>query len=94
LKKLTRPITDDTICALTVVLFLANLAFHEYGSDIRRNIKYPDSLSINAAIFASVVLVSRLETNLHVFGFMAFAVEWFALFPMLRRQVKVIWAFL
>ncbi|KAF9570871.1 hypothetical protein EC968_001310 [Mortierella alpina] len=88
LKTLTVTTSPDTIWALTVILFLANLSFHDYGSDNRRNIKYPGSLSTNAAIFASVVLASRFETNLHVFGLMAFAVEWFALFPMLRRQVR------
>jgi len=89
LKTLTEETSKDTIWALTVILFLANLAFHDYGSGNRRNIKYPGSLSTNAAIFASVVLASRFKTNLHVFGLMSFAVEWFALFPMLRRQVKV-----
>ncbi|KAG0019368.1 hypothetical protein BGZ80_005926 [Entomortierella chlamydospora] len=90
LKTLTEKTSEDTIWALTVILFLANLAFHDYGSGNRRNIKYPGSLSTNAAIFASVVLASRLKTNLHVFGLMSFAVEWFALFPMLRRQVRSI----
>ncbi|KAF9384474.1 hypothetical protein CPB97_005655 [Podila verticillata] len=90
LKTLTEKTSEDTIWALTVILFLANLAFHDYGSGNRRNIKYPGSLSTNAAIFASVVLASRFKTNLHVFGLMSFAVEWFALFPMLRRQVRSI----
>ncbi|KAG0200617.1 hypothetical protein BGX28_006349 [Mortierella sp. GBA30] len=90
LKTLTDQTSDDTIWALTVLLFLANLAFHDYGSGNRRNIKYPGSLSTNAAIFASVVLASRFKMHMHVFGLMSFAVEWFALFPMLRRQVKSI----
>lgn len=89
LKTLTEKTSLDTIWALTVILFLANLAFHDYGSGNRRNIKYPGSLSTNAAIFASVVLASRFKTNLHVFGLMSFAVQWFALFPMLRRQIRV-----
>ncbi|KAF9578813.1 hypothetical protein BGW38_005219 [Lunasporangiospora selenospora] len=88
LKTLTETTSEDTIWALTVILFLANLAFHDYGSGNRRNIKYPGSLSTNAAIFASVVLASRFPTNIHVFSLMSFAVEWFALFPMLRRQVR------
>ncbi|KAF9161635.1 hypothetical protein DFQ26_004363 [Actinomortierella ambigua] len=88
LKTLTEKTSEDTIWALTVILFLANLAFHDYGSGNRKNIKYPGSLSTNAAIFASVVLASRFKTNLEVFSLMSFAVEWFALFPMLRRQIK------
>ncbi|KAK3847414.1 MAG: phosphatidylinositol N-acetylglucosaminyltransferase subunit C [Linnemannia gamsii] len=90
LKTLTEKTSEDTIWALTVILFLANLAFHDYGSGNQRNIKYPGSLSTNAAIFASVVLASRFKTNMHVFGLMSFAVQWFALFPMLRRQIRSI----
>lgn len=90
LSTLTLTTTKDTIWALSTILFIANLAFHNYDSDSRGSIKHPGSLSTNAVIFASVVLASRLETNLHVFGLMAFAVQWFALFPMVRRQVKIV----
>ncbi|RUS22824.1 phosphatidylinositol N-acetylglucosaminyltransferase-domain-containing protein [Endogone sp. FLAS-F59071] len=89
LKTLTKDTSSDTIWALTVCLFLANMLFHDYGSNNRTNIKFPGSLSTNAAIFASVLLASRLDTNSHVFGLMSFAVEWFALFPIFRRYLKV-----
>ncbi|RHZ61255.1 hypothetical protein Glove_349g102 [Diversispora epigaea] len=91
LKTLTRTISDDTIWALTVILFLANMLFHDYGSDNRTNIKFPGSLSTNAAIFASVLLASRFPphtSNSLVSGLMSFAVEWFALFPIFRRYIK------
>jgi Phosphatidylinositol N-acetylglucosaminyltransferase len=51
--------------------------------------RFPGSLSTNAAIFASVMLASRLQTNMGVFGLTAFAVEWFALFPIFRRHLQV-----
>jgi hypothetical protein len=51
-------------------------------------------LSTNAAIFASVLLASRLDTNFDVFGLLSFAVEWFSLFPIFRRHLKVIIFFL
>ncbi|RUP11995.1 phosphatidylinositol N-acetylglucosaminyltransferase-domain-containing protein [Jimgerdemannia flammicorona] len=92
LKTLTKDTSDDTIWALTVCLFMANMLFHDYGSNNRTNIKFPGSVSTNAAIFASVLLASRLGrlgTNSHVFGLMSFAVEWFALFPIFRRYLKV-----
>ncbi|CAJ0758175.1 16228_t:CDS:10 [Entrophospora sp. SA101] len=89
LKTLTIDTSEDTIWALTVILFLANMMFHDYGSENRTNIKFPGSLSTNAAIFASVLLASRLTLNSHVFGLMLFAVEWFALFPIFRRYIKV-----
>ncbi|CAG8532989.1 4648_t:CDS:2, partial [Racocetra persica] len=75
LKTLTKDTSSDTIWALTVILFLANMLFHDYGSENRTNIKFPGSVSTNAAIFASVLLASRLEVNSHVFGLMLFAVE-------------------
>lgn len=50
--------------------------------------RIPGSLSTNAAIFASVLLASRLDTNVDVFGLLSFAVEWFSLFPIFRRHLK------
>ncbi|RCH86281.1 hypothetical protein CU098_009549, partial [Rhizopus stolonifer] len=85
LKTLTSQISDDTIYALTVCCFLANILFHDYTTQV----KIPGSLSTNAAIFASVLLASRLDTNVDVFAFLSFAVEWFSLFPIFRRQSKV-----
>ena len=56
------------------------------GGYVRR---FPGSLSLNAAIFASVMLASRLQSLLDVFAFLAFAMEWFAVFPMFRQRLKV-----
>ena len=39
LKTLTKDTSSDTIWALTVILFLANMLFHDYGSENRTNIK-------------------------------------------------------
>ncbi|KAI8988785.1 phosphatidylinositol N-acetylglucosaminyltransferase subunit C [Pilobolus umbonatus] len=88
LKTLTSQISDDTIWALTVCCFLANILFHDYQSKTSNNIKISGSLSTNAAVFASVLLASRLNTNLDVFGLLSFAVEWFSLFPIFRRHLK------
>ncbi|KAG9320019.1 hypothetical protein KVV02_002071 [Mortierella alpina] len=90
LQTLTLDTTEDTVWALSAFLFLVNLAFHDFDSDSRVNIRHPGSLSTNAAIFASAVLASKLATHMHVFGLLVFAVQWFALFPMVRRQVKII----
>jgi hypothetical protein len=60
-----------------------------YKVIIPSNFRFPGSLSTNAAIFASVMLASRLQTNMGVFGLTAFAVEWFALFPIFRRHLQV-----
>ncbi|KAI8365225.1 phosphatidylinositol N-acetylglucosaminyltransferase subunit C [Radiomyces spectabilis] len=88
LKTLTSQTSDDTIWALTVCCFLANVLFHDYVAQSRIRVKIPGSLSTNAAIFASVLLASRLDTNLDVFSLLSFAVEWFALFPIFRRHLQ------
>lgn len=105
LKTLTSQTSYDTIWAMTVYCFLANVLSHDYAAESRTRVKYvgtlhdrvtysffnriPGSLSTNAAIFASVLLASRLGTNLDVFGLLSFAVEWFALFPIFRRHLQV-----
>ncbi|KAI9268439.1 phosphatidylinositol N-acetylglucosaminyltransferase subunit C [Helicostylum pulchrum] len=89
LKTLTSQTSDDTIWALTVCCFLANVLFHDYTTQAN-SIKIPGSLSTNAAIFASVLLASRLDTNIDVFGLLSFAVEWFSLFPIFRRHLRVL----
>lgn len=49
------------------------------------------SASLNASIFASVCLASRLPSSWHVFATVTFAMQLFALFPSLRRQLKVLY---
>jgi phosphatidylinositol N-acetylglucosaminyltransferase subunit C len=45
---------------------------------------------MNAAISASVVLASRLPDDLSVFALILFAVQLFALYPILRRRLQVL----
>jgi phosphatidylinositol glycan class C protein len=49
---------------------------------------------MNAAISSSVVLASRLSDDLAVFALILFAVQAFALFPMLRQRLQVTFAFI
>lgn len=42
------------------------------------------TLSLNAAIFAAVLLASRLQSNEKVFGLVLFALELFAFLPLAR----------
>jgi len=44
--------------------------------------------SLNAAIFASVLLASRLCSNLEVFALVFFSFQLFALFPILRHSLR------
>jgi phosphatidylinositol glycan class C protein len=52
--------------------------------------RFSAPVSLNAAIFASIMLGSRLQTSFHVFTLLIFAIELFALFPILRHHLKVI----
>ena len=46
-------------------------------------------MSLNAAIFAAVLLASRLPSSAHVFVFVALAIQLFAIFPILRDFLRV-----
>lgn len=53
--------------------------------------RVPGALSLNAAIFASVCLASRLHTTWHAFATVTFSFKLFALWPVLRRRLQVLW---
>ncbi|KAJ1937394.1 glycosylphosphatidylinositol anchor biosynthesis [Kickxella alabastrina] len=88
LRTLTEDTSSDTIWAMTVIFFCVNLAFHDYSTGNLTNIRFPGSVSLNAAVLGSVLLASQLNSNLSVFAFLAFALKWFALFPIFRRYLK------
>ncbi|KAJ2474012.1 glycosylphosphatidylinositol anchor biosynthesis [Coemansia sp. RSA 2322] len=88
LRTLTEDTSSDTIWAMTVIFFSVNLAFHDYSTGNLTNIRFPGSVSLNAAVLASVLLASQLNSNLSVFAFLSFALKWFALFPIFRRYLK------
>ena len=86
LRSLTESISSDSIWAISSWLFVANCLSFDYGSGV--TIKFPASLSTNAAIMASVVLASRLPTTTHVFSLVLFSIEVFGLFPVFRRYLR------
>ncbi|KAJ2129112.1 glycosylphosphatidylinositol anchor biosynthesis [Coemansia sp. RSA 1807] len=88
LRTLTGDTSSDTIWAMTVIFFFVNLAFHDYSTGNLTNIRFPGSVSLNAAVLGSVLLASQLDSNLSVFAFLTFALKWFALFPIFRRYLK------
>ncbi|XP_041369120.1 phosphatidylinositol N-acetylglucosaminyltransferase subunit C-like [Gigantopelta aegis] len=85
LVSLTETISTDTIYAMTTVMLLANLLFHDYGASAAM---VSGALSLNAATFASVCLASRLNTTWHAFATVTFSFELFALWPVLRHKLK------
>mmetsp|Transcript_1508 Transcript_1508/g.3174 ORF Transcript_1508/g.3174 Transcript_1508/m.3174 type:complete len:334 (+) Transcript_1508:306-1307(+) len=88
LQTLTYSISDDTIIAMVVISFLAHLVLHDYSFMCSVTDKLVGSTGLGAAVFASVLLASRLPCATLVFVLMLYALEMFLLFPYLRRDVR------
>ncbi|XP_070795280.1 phosphatidylinositol N-acetylglucosaminyltransferase subunit C-like [Pituophis catenifer annectens] len=85
LKTLTESISTDTIYAMSALMLLGHLIFYDYGANAAI---VSSTLSLNMAIFASVCLASRLPWSLHAFVMVTFAIQIFALWPMLQKKLK------
>ncbi|KAM6262483.1 phosphatidylinositol N-acetylglucosaminyltransferase subunit C [Porphyrio hochstetteri] len=85
LKTLTESISTDTIYAMSALMLLGHLIFFDYGANAAI---VSSTLSLNMAIFASVCLASRLPRSLHAFVMVTFAMQIFALWPMLQKKLK------
>lgn len=86
LKSLTQSTSEDSIWALSSWLLILNVFTFDYGAG--PEVKFPASLSTNAALMASTVLASRLPTTTHVFSLTLFSIEVFGLFPVFRRHLR------
>lgn len=86
LKSLTESTTSDSIWAMTAWLMGINVFFFDYSGGV--GVKFPASLSTNAALMASTVLASRLPSTTHVFSLTLFSIEVFGLFPVFRRHLR------
>ncbi|XP_012943781.1 phosphatidylinositol N-acetylglucosaminyltransferase subunit C [Aplysia californica] len=85
LASLTETISTDTIYAMTALMFAGYLLFYNYHTldgDV------PGAVSLNAAVFASVCLASRLHTAWHAFTTVTISFEMFALWPILQNTLK------
>eukprot|EP01104_Vermistella_antarctica_P016094 TRINITY_DN5417_c0_g1_i1.p1 TRINITY_DN5417_c0_g1~~TRINITY_DN5417_c0_g1_i1.p1 ORF type:complete len:362 (+),score=93.53 TRINITY_DN5417_c0_g1_i1:226-1311(+) len=88
LRTLTNSFSDDTIWVLTIILLLIHLFFHDYSYSYTSITRFMAPASLNAAVFASVLLGSRLPSNLHVFALIFFAIELFVFAPHIRDYIK------
>ena len=77
LRTLTESTTSDSIWALAAVLFFVHLALADYERTAQAK-KLSSTLSFNAAMSASVVLASRLDSDSHTFTLLALAIVLFA----------------
>ncbi|KAM9761480.1 phosphatidylinositol N-acetylglucosaminyltransferase subunit C isoform 1-T2 [Menidia menidia] len=83
LKTLTESVSTDTVYAMSAVMLLAHLLSFPYSQP-----SPPGSLSLNAALFASVCLASRLPGALHTFAMLSCALLVFALWPCLLQRMR------
>ncbi|KAF9013492.1 phosphatidylinositol N-acetylglucosaminyltransferase [Cyathus striatus] len=91
LRTLTAATSSDSIWALSAVLFALNAILADYSSSTVNGVgpePLTSVLSMNAAISSSVVLASRLSSDIAVFALVLFAVQAFALFPIFRRRLE------
>ncbi|XP_030628676.1 phosphatidylinositol N-acetylglucosaminyltransferase subunit C [Chanos chanos] len=83
LKTLTESVSTDTVYAMSALMFLAHLVSFPYAQP-----SPPGSLSLNAALFGSVCLASRLPGALHTFTMLTCALLVFALWPCLLHRLR------
>lgn len=83
LHTLTFSISTDTIYSTTFVVMLVHLIFFDYGLDAYM---VSNAISLNAAIFATICLSSRLATTFHSFVLLTVAVKCFVLLPVFLRH--------
>nr|XP_029542882.1 phosphatidylinositol N-acetylglucosaminyltransferase subunit C [Oncorhynchus nerka] len=98
LRTLTESVCTDTVYAMTALMLLAHLVAFPYAQP-----SPPGSLSLNAALFASVCLASRLPgdlhtsggldsssspSSLHTFTMLCWALLVFALWPCLLQRLR------
>lgn len=84
LHTLTDTISTDSIYTMAFLMLLVHLIFFDYGVDVAI---ISNSLSLSAAIFASICLASRLASAHHAFVLLTIAIECFLLFPTLRKHL-------
>lgn len=82
LHTLTDTISTDTIHTMAFLMFIVHLVFFDYGVPAAIVSK---SVSLSAAVFASICLASRLASASEAFVLLALATQLFALSPILRN---------
>lgn len=83
LHTLTDAISTDTIFSMTVIVMLLNVIFCDYGLSVAMVSK---AISVNAAIFGSICLASRLSTSYHAFVLLVEAAIFFVLYPIVTKE--------
>ncbi|XP_058838287.1 phosphatidylinositol N-acetylglucosaminyltransferase subunit C-like [Topomyia yanbarensis] len=84
LHTLTDSVSTDTIFSTTFLMLALHLIFFDYGVSAAIVSK---AISLNAAIFGSICLASRLSSSFHAFVLLEVAAVYFALGPILVARI-------
>lgn len=85
LHTLTKTVSTDTIYTFTFFVFFLHVIFHDYGTPAAH---VSPTISLNAALFGTICLASRLETSLDAFVLLMVAVTLFDLYPRALQSVE------
>ena len=87
-RTMTAAISDDTAVASAACSFFLHLLTYDYAFLNSYTARLASPVSLGAAVFAALLLASRLSDPEAVFGDVLLAVALFVLFPFLRRDVR------
>lgn len=85
LHTLTKSISTDTIYTITFFVFLLHIICNDYGMPAALVSR---AISLNAAIFGTICLASRLDTSLDAFVLLIVSFTLFAVYPHLLRLLE------
>jgi phosphatidylinositol glycan class C protein len=91
LHTLTDSISTDTIFSSTFIILFFHLLLHDYGID---GFLVSRTVSLNAGIFASICLASRLHSSFSAFVLLVVSAEIFVLKPLLFKKIWRPWMIL
>lgn len=85
LHTLTKSISTDTIYTITFFVFLLHIMCYDYGMPAALVSR---AISLNAAIFGTICLASRLEASLDAFVLLIVSFTLFAVYPHVIRLLE------
>uniref|UniRef100_A0A383WEY0 Phosphatidylinositol N-acetylglucosaminyltransferase subunit C n=1 Tax=Tetradesmus obliquus TaxID=3088 RepID=A0A383WEY0_TETOB len=88
LHSLTRNVSEDSVIAMIVGLCVTHLALHDYNFVNSVTEQLTGTVSLGAAVFASVLFASGMPTELDVFVHVLFCLQLYLLSPLMRRYIR------
>lgn len=86
LRSLTESTSLDSIWAVSTILTVLNIVYHDYSLDVTGN--YRSIMSSNMSFANGIVLASRLLSSTQVFSFLVFSIEVSILAPLFDFRLR------